>query len=702
MFEAYAAVYAPQELSEEQVWEEVENWANSLVDAGYDLSEHTWDDTYNLFNYIKENQLSEAIPALLAAPAGMAALTGLVGGAAKLWQGLQRQGKSKTQEPVDYGQGTYSSSSNDNPAPKPSWQKPSTAPSGSTTRLPSPAKPPAQPPTPKPPAQPPTPKPPAQPPTPKPPKPAASLGLRKGLGKAVKGVASAASAVGRAATSGPGKTALKYGVGVPVVGGLATGAAVDVKRAATGQSSATQRLSGALQGGAGNVLKTTANIGAAIPGVKDTGTPQEVQQIGQSLKKAGKDTQKKVDVKRYVELNQSADLLDIVKNYLIDNKYSNDEESALSIIENMSDEWIENILEAPELGSINAQGQFYTGPKYGYQSWKTASSKRLLPSEVLGSEPPEKPAAKPAPKPEPQRGSINTQGKFYTGKQYGYQSWKTASSKRLLPSEVLGSEPPEKPAPKLQTQPAAAKQAPTKPDPKTPPTPPAATPKPTATKATPTSTAAVPFGKTMPAPASASLDKLKINKDWAAANPRLAQAEVKKAEQRAAGKSTFSPEFRKTTTNPILYKPGALKQEATMNKEPYDLVLEYLFSQGHVDTIDEANYVMLQMDAEHIQNIVEDGFNSSGRYDVGGGRTVGPVTGAIRSLVTGNLPKSKTYVPPSKQTTTNSPPATPASKGDSGKLTDFGAGGGKAKLKQGMTVGQVERQGRMNKGDYSG
>jgi hypothetical protein len=40
--------------------------------------------------------------------------------------------------------------------------------------------------------------------------------------------------------------------------------------------------------------------------------------------------------------------------------------------------------------------------------------------------------------------------------------------------------------------------------------------------------------------------------------------------------------------------------------EPYDLVLEYLLSQGHVDTVEEANYVMLEMDAETIQSIVED------------------------------------------------------------------------------------------------
>ena len=39
--------------------------------------------------------------------------------------------------------------------------------------------------------------------------------------------------------------------------------------------------------------------------------------------------------------------------------------------------------------------------------------------------------------------------------------------------------------------------------------------------------------------------------------------------------------------------------------ESYDIVLEYLFSQGHVETLDEALYVMMQMDAECIHSIVE-------------------------------------------------------------------------------------------------
>jgi len=52
LMEAYASVYYPQELTEDQVWEEVEVWVNSLVEEGYDLSEYTWEDMYE--SYIEE------------------------------------------------------------------------------------------------------------------------------------------------------------------------------------------------------------------------------------------------------------------------------------------------------------------------------------------------------------------------------------------------------------------------------------------------------------------------------------------------------------------------------------------------------------------------------------------------------------------------------------------------------------------------
>lgn len=182
----------------------------------------------------------------------------------------------------------------------------------------------------------------------------------------------------------------------------------------------------------------------------------------------------------------------------------------------------------------------------------------------------------------------------------------------------IGNPPVKKPTLVKKPDPDKSKPDPVvppvaKPDPKTPPTPPVVppatkppAPKPQAQPAAAPKAASVPFGKTMPAPASASLDKYKINKDWAAANPRLAQAQVKRAEQRASGKSAFDPEFRKSTINPILYKPGALKAEETMTKDSYDLVLEYLLSNGHADTILEAQYVMMQMSTEHIQSIINE------------------------------------------------------------------------------------------------
>ena len=47
------------------------------------------------------------------------------------------------------------------------------------------------------------------------------------------------------------------------------------------------------------------------------------------------------------------------------------------------------------------------------------------------------------------------------------------------------------------------------------------------------------------------------------------------------------------------------KLKALESYEPYDLVLDYVISEGHAETVEEAHYVMTQMDAETIQTIVE-------------------------------------------------------------------------------------------------
>ncbi len=55
--------------------------------------------------------------------------------------------------------------------------------------------------------------------------------------------------------------------------------------------------------------------------------------------------------------------------------------------------------------------------------------------------------------------------------------------------------------------------------------------------------------------------------------------------------------------------------------EPYDIVLEYLLSTEQAATIEEANYVMTEMDAKTIQDIVE-------MDRMGGPAAVGAILGA--------------------------------------------------------------------------
>jgi hypothetical protein len=54
---AYAAIHTVKEENNEQIWEEVENWVNSLLDEGYDLSDYTWEEMYEA--YIEEAPMTD-------------------------------------------------------------------------------------------------------------------------------------------------------------------------------------------------------------------------------------------------------------------------------------------------------------------------------------------------------------------------------------------------------------------------------------------------------------------------------------------------------------------------------------------------------------------------------------------------------------------------------------------------------------------
>ncbi len=142
-------------------------------------------------------------------------------------------------------------------------------------------------------------------------------------------------------------------------------------------------------------------------------------------------------------------------------------------------------------------------------------------------------------------------------------------------------------------------------------------------------------GRPSPAPAKPKADQkasgdsnLTPMQQWAKANPTLA-AKVKPGQsgygEISATRDKPGPSEKKDQT-PTIGKPEAkidtssveadIKKEqerlkkkaaetASTTKEAYEIVLEYLIDTEQVDTLEEAHYVMLEMDAETIGSIVE-------------------------------------------------------------------------------------------------
>ena len=79
-------------------------------------------------------------------------------------------------------------------------------------------------------------------------------------------------------------------------------------------------------------------------------------------------------------------------------------------------------------------------------------------------------------------------------------------------------------------------------------------------------------------------------------------------------KDDFIKKYPKSIT---AQKAAGLRDEY----EPYNFVLDYVLSEGHADTVEEAHYIMMQMDAETIQDIVE-------MDRMGGPAAVGAILGA--------------------------------------------------------------------------
>lgn len=92
------------------------------------------------------------------------------------------------------------------------------------------------------------------------------------------------------------------------------------------------------------------------------------------------------------------------------------------------------------------------------------------------------------------------------------------------------------------------------------------------------------------------------------ATPTQAVAAAPKTSAAASGSVTApTANIAAKTTQPTVAPnraTGSKKPGSTFEQyDAYDVLLEYLFSQGHVETLEEALYVMMEMDSETIQSI---------------------------------------------------------------------------------------------------
>lgn len=146
------------------------------------------------------------------------------------------------------------------------------------------------------------------------------------------------------------------------------------------------------------------------------------------------------------------------------------------------------------------------------------------------------------------------------------------------------------------------------------------------------STAPAAKPSTKPASETKPLTADEKMKQWAKANPKLA-AKVKPGEsgyeaisQVREKPSSYEKQDQTPTQGPSNAKIDVKSIEADLKREqeklnkqkekststtkesyePYDIILDYLIGRGHADTIEEAHYIMLEMDESAVCTIIEE------------------------------------------------------------------------------------------------
>ena len=127
----------------------------------------------------------------------------------------------------------------------------------------------------------------------------------------------------------------------------------------------------------------------------------------------------------------------------------------------------------------------------------------------------------------------------------------------------------------------------------------------------------------------------------------------------------------------------------------YDIILSHLLDEGYAETLEQAQVIMVNMSEEWRQSI----FEAPGEW-------FGGIRDKARASRASQMQSLQPTPTPKPLPTTSSPFQKPgrspgnvenrASSGDSGKLTTYGAGGGKAAEASGKSYDNVMRQGAAN------
>ena len=323
LMEAYQAVYAPQELTEEQVWEEVEEWVNTLIEEGYDLSDYTWEEMFEA--YIEEQ--------------------GGTGSTAPRNQNVFKFPTSSAGTRRGAAAGTRSTSS-PSTTPAPTAAAPS-KPAAPTAAAPSkPAAPTAA-----------APSKPAAPTAAAPSKPAAPTAAAPSKPAAPRPSGTTTASKPAPTPAGPTK---------PAIGTTAGGTKFE-RRAATGAelraaqaARAAAKAAGDTKGAEEAAVKAGVEAGksASKPAVTSRpsgfGVPTAplAAKLSASTSPTGGTPPKLTPRQAKLNMEMEYDAYDIVLEHLLDEGYADTEESALAIMTNMSEEWKQSIVEQDATSSM--------------------------------------------------------------------------------------------------------------------------------------------------------------------------------------------------------------------------------------------------------------------------------------------------------------------------------------------------------------